>query len=413
MSSTVWTWPGTMVLGVAILFAGGRATADPSVADPPLRIFEGHTGHVNGVAFSHDGKQVLTASSDNTARLWDVQSGGELQLFQGHTDSVTAAALSPDGTRIVTASQDRTIRLWDAATGEEIRRFGEDLQPDWPPQNPWNWGIWAVDFSPDGTQVVSAEGSQAAQRTGAVRLWDTASGEQVRKIAEGRDSFTSVRFSHDGTRILAGWLYATGEYITTYVPLAEYGWDLRDLEGELQEQGVQEMPFGAHIVFADYSPATDTVLLGAYAASRVEFWEPGQEDPFASFHLPMPRAGVFSPDGGTAMTTHVDARARLLDPEGEKVLLLLEGHGGFVNGVAFSPDGRLGVTASDDTNARLWQLEVEIPADARAMGDLNNDGCVNMQDFIFLLENWGVSFDTAPMGFEDFTAILNNWGEGC
>jgi WD40 repeat protein len=70
-------------------------------------------------AFSPDGKRVVTASDDNTARLWDADTGKEAAVLKGHTNRVWSAAFSPDGKRVVTASADNTARLWDADTGKE------------------------------------------------------------------------------------------------------------------------------------------------------------------------------------------------------------------------------------------------------------------------------------------------------
>ena len=69
---------------------------------------------------SPDGKRVVTASSDQTARLWDAESGKEIAVLKAHTGLVLAASFSPDGKRVVTASSDQTARLWDAESGKEI-----------------------------------------------------------------------------------------------------------------------------------------------------------------------------------------------------------------------------------------------------------------------------------------------------
>ena len=71
-------------------------------------------------AFSPDGSRIVTASWDNTARIWDAASGKEIAVLRGHEDAVHSAAFSPDGSRIVTASSDNTARIWDAASGKEI-----------------------------------------------------------------------------------------------------------------------------------------------------------------------------------------------------------------------------------------------------------------------------------------------------
>src|SRR5262249_55160637 len=83
-------------------------------------ISQGHNAILLMAAFSPDGRRIVTASDDQTARIWDVASGKEIAILRGHEDSVNSAAFSPDGRRIVTASNDQTARIWDAASGKEI-----------------------------------------------------------------------------------------------------------------------------------------------------------------------------------------------------------------------------------------------------------------------------------------------------
>jgi WD40 repeat protein len=86
---------------------------------PPL---EGHEDWVRSVAFSPDGKHIVSESGDHTIQLWDAETGDMLQPpLEGHEGWVLSVAFSPDGKCIVSGSDDKTIRLWDAETGELLQ----------------------------------------------------------------------------------------------------------------------------------------------------------------------------------------------------------------------------------------------------------------------------------------------------
>jgi hypothetical protein len=89
-------------------------------------VLEGHEDVVTSAAFSPDGKRIVTASWDRTARLWDAETGKSIgEPLTGHAERVWSAGFSPDGKRIVTASWDKTARLWDAEISSlPSRRFG-------------------------------------------------------------------------------------------------------------------------------------------------------------------------------------------------------------------------------------------------------------------------------------------------
>jgi WD40 repeat protein len=72
------------------------------------------------VAFSSDGKTVVSGSADRTLRVWDVASGQILRILQGHTDAVRAIAYSPDGKLVASGSNDNTIRVWPILSQQEL-----------------------------------------------------------------------------------------------------------------------------------------------------------------------------------------------------------------------------------------------------------------------------------------------------
>ena len=73
------------------------------------------------MALTPDGRLAVSASGDNTLKVWDVASGQELRTLDGHTWRVTAVALTPDGRLAVSASGDKTLKVWDVASGQELR----------------------------------------------------------------------------------------------------------------------------------------------------------------------------------------------------------------------------------------------------------------------------------------------------
>ena len=143
------------------------------------------TDDVSSAAFSPDGSRIVTASDDNTARIWDAATGKEIAVLRGHDGSVNSAAFSPDGSRIVTASEDKTARIWDAATGKEIAVLrGHD------------GAVNSAAFSPDGSRIVTASVDKTA------RIWDAATAKEIAVLRGHEDGVSSAAFSPDGSRIV-------------------------------------------------------------------------------------------------------------------------------------------------------------------------------------------------------------------
>src|SRR5206468_3511974 len=144
-----------------------------------------HEDLVNSAQFSPDGQRVVTASADKTARMWDAASGKAIGEPMMHEDLVYSAQFSPDGQRVVTASADKTARLWDAASGKPIGEpmTHEDL-------------VYSAQFSPDGQRVVSASGDNTA------RMWDAASGTAIGELMKHEYAVDSAQFSPDGQRVV-------------------------------------------------------------------------------------------------------------------------------------------------------------------------------------------------------------------
>ena len=113
-----------------------------SVGDP----LEGHTFSVLSVAYSPDGRHIISGSSDHTIRIWDAKTGAPVgDPLKGHTSLVLSVAYSPDGRHIISGSYDHTIRIWDA---EADTAAGKPLVEH-------TYSVQSIAYSSDGKHIVS------------------------------------------------------------------------------------------------------------------------------------------------------------------------------------------------------------------------------------------------------------------
>jgi WD40 repeat protein/serine/threonine protein kinase len=291
-----------------------------------LRAVLPHDAYVVAVAFSPDGKALVTASSDNTARLWSVATGQPLSPPLIHQGGVVAVAFSPDGKTLATASS--TARLWSAATGQPL---GPPLQHQ--------GGVAAVAFSPDGKTLATASRDQTA------RLWSAATGQPVGPVLQHQHLVTAVAFSPDGKTIATASADNTARLWS-----ANTG---RPLGGPLHHRS------GVHAVA--FSPDGNTLTTASGYEGRLWSVATGQPLGPPLKHQGGVNAVAFSPDGSTLATASSDHTARLWSAATGQPLGPPLQHQHSVNAVAFSPDGKTVATASLDKTARLWSVAMGQP----------------------------------------------------
>ncbi len=299
--------------------------ARAAFASPTRAVLKGHTGAVNVSAFSPDGRRIVTASSDNTARVWDAESGKEIALLKAHERSVNSASFSYDGQRVVTASSDNTARVWDAESGKVIALL-----------NAHERSVNGASFSPDGKCVVTASSDNMA------RVWDAESGKEIAFLKGHTDTVWNASFGPDGRRILTASSDQTARI-----------WDA--------ESGKEIALLNAHkaaVTSASFSPDGRWIVT-ASSDNTARVWdaESGKEIALLKAHSGLGLAASFSPDGRRIVTASSDSTARVWDAESGNEIALLKAHERSVNSASFSSDGRRIVTASSDNTARVWDAE--------------------------------------------------------
>ncbi|MET0033628.1 MAG: WD40 repeat domain-containing protein, partial [Limnospira maxima] len=156
---------------------------------PLIRTLTGHSSWVNAVAIAPDGKRAVSASDDNTLKLWDLETGTELATLSGHSNWVRGVAIAPDGKRAVSASDDKTLKLWDLETGTELATLSGHS----------NW-VRAVAIAPDGKRAVSASDDFT------LKLWDLETGRELATLTGHSGGVWAVAIAPDGKRaVSASW----------------------------------------------------------------------------------------------------------------------------------------------------------------------------------------------------------------
>jgi WD40 repeat protein len=357
----------------AIAFSPDGRTLITGCADNAARLWDAetyqprdpllsHQGQVLAVAFSPNGEMVLTGSADRTAQLWKVRTGMPLGEPLHHDRRVLGVAFSPDGETVLTGSADKTARLWDVQTGRrKVDLIGHQ-----------GW-VSAVAFSPDGQTVLTGSYDTTA------RLWDAHTGEPKGAPRKHDRGVSAVAFSPDGKTLLTGswdkkaWLWEADTPLQKGEPLEHEGWvssvafspdGQTVLTGSFdktarlwnaatgQPRG-EPMRHERWVNAAAFSPDGETVLTGS-SDNTARLWDVPSAK--SMWHKDSVVAIAFSPNGKKVLTGSWDWKARLWDADTGELLHVL-GHERGANAVAFSPDGRTLLTGSYDKKVRLWDAE--------------------------------------------------------
>jgi WD40 repeat protein len=363
-----------------------RALAELAYLPGTRFLFMGHTAAVTSLTVSRDGTLALSGSDDHSLILWDLNTrtmirqmgvpvvvttsatsssltNAEGDGIIGHTNRITSSAISPDGTHGLSAGADNQLIYWDLTTGAEIWR--KDL----------NSPIRSIAFNPNGQSVAvgntqgnisiidvtnvnaptlaAFRGGQGAVLSlaysvdatkilsgtlgGGLSLWDVASGTRLEFVGHSQ-SVNSVALSPNGQYALSGsndntiilWNVNDGSQISTFI--------------DSDDQQINSVTFNAD----------STRILSADKLGRIIVWDIAQEAPVHYLYVHSEAATVVAyTHDDIAVSASADDTLRLLDTEGDEVIIQNNINGSEVLSVAVSPDGTTILSGGDDTFVTL------------------------------------------------------------
>ncbi|MEM7066524.1 MAG: TIR domain-containing protein [Cyanobacteria bacterium P01_B01_bin.77] len=280
---------------------------------------------VGGLTFSPDG-QVLTASIENTIRLFNLQ-GQELQHFPGHSDTVTALNFSPDGQTIASSAWDGTVALWNRNGAiQSVLEAHTSFVMD-------------VKFSPDGTLLASSGAD------GMIKLWDQTG--NLRKTWRGdTGSVHCVAFSPNGQTLASAGVDGTVKLWNMAGEL------LKTLEVETDNilLGVEFSPDGQRLAVATGERNTSITAVKVWSIEGYELESLGG-------HSSRITDASFSADGQRIASTSFDGTIRLWHPQANSLYQIIDGHDDIVSSLRFIADGQTLASSSYDGTIRLWQTD--------------------------------------------------------
>lgn len=301
-----------------------NSSSQSPIYEGPMR---GHTESIRDMDMSHGGEMMATASSDHSARIWNLKSKECIAVLAGHEDEVTAVAMSSKGKLVATGSKDMNIRIFDL----------NGTHPKWVLKG-HKGGINDLEISKDGKMLVSASEDSTA------KIWDLSTARLISTLHGHSDDVKSVCFSPDGQYIATGSADHTARL-----------WDARNGKPlhtfPNQEHWITSLAFSPDGKLVATATGDGTLNVWNLLNGRMLKEIPAHDAHI--YHV------AFHPKGELLGTSSEDGTVKVFRWKTGRVLADLKPKSGHANCMRFSPEGKRIFLASSNGDLESWFLNCE------------------------------------------------------
>jgi WD40 repeat protein len=321
----------------------------PFVTGRSFQTLVGHVKGVSSIAVTPDDQLIVTGSSDNTLKVWELGTGTCRTTLIGHTQEVTTVTITQDGRYVLSGSEDKTIRVWDLLTGECSKIFRGH-----------KWAITSVKMIPHDRDFISAAlGSHwwnnLERPRGEIKIWSLDDKQSRRTVKWHAPSAQTIAVTPDGSQAIVGSLYS---YTIRVLDIATGKW-IRRLEGHTEwVLSVAITPDGKSVV----SGSRDgTAKIWELATGQCRYTLECQHSPRG--YRNFVHAVAVTPDGTRVLTGDDAHNLMIWDMQTGKHLQTLKGHTDSISSIAVTHDGRKAISSSKPYDGpgevKIWNISKE------------------------------------------------------
>jgi len=308
-----------------IAFGGSHVIRYASLSDDGgTQPRPGHLSSVRAVAYTPDGRHVVTGGEDASALVWDLQSGKVTERFTGHSGQMTSIDVSPDGKHVISAATDDTLRTWSISSGEQTSALRAD-----------NLDFRSVQFSHSGSRIIYRNGNGII-----IRNRDT--GKRTHDVPVSPGTALSVALSPDRTTLAIGSMYEDVIY-------------LHDLSSGDPPRQLRE--HNHEVESVAFAPRGGQLLSGS-ADSTLKLWDVTSGEPLREFsgHTGPITSARFSRDGALIISGSTGGTVRIWERMTGKEIVTLDAEAGTVHDLTVSPNRDRFVAGYRNGTALIWSL---------------------------------------------------------